>query len=302
MTGGGPGARQHAALDPRSLLFVPGSRPDMIAKAVRCGADAVAVDLEDAVAPAGKVAARTAAMAAVAALDVAPATAVLIRVNPAGSPWFADDVEAAAASPARGVVLPKLSRSSDLDALSDLLTPRGRRDLEVVVGIETALGVADARELLAGAAEQDRGAGARAGAVYFGAEDFIADMGGGRTVAGAEVHYARSRVCLAARLAGVPAIDQAVVTVADDERFLAECQEAAALGYTGKICIHPRQVTLANRAFTPGEPELAHARAVIEAAAGGVGVVDGEMVDAAHVRAAERVLARSRQARKVAAP
>lgn len=267
----------------RSLLFVPGTRPDRIAKALATDADAVVVDLEDAVSPADKAAARTHVAAALAELDHTKRPRkrpLLVRVNPVGSPWFADDLEFAAG--ADGVVLPKYQRASDLIELRDRVGA-----MPVIVGIETALGVADSRALLS--IEQSPQA------VYFGAEDFIADLGGRRTRDGDEVLYARSQVCLAARVANIAAIDQAVVDLADDDRFRQDAHQGRALGYAGKICIHPRQVPLANAAFSPSPEELARAEAVLRASADGVAVFDGQMIDEVHIRLASQVLARGKQ-------
>ena len=129
--------------------------------------------------------------------------------------------------------------------------------------------------------------------MYFGAEDFIADIGGRRTAGGEEVLYARSQVCLAAHLAGIPAIDQVVTDLADAERSWPTPHAGRNLGYQGKMCIHPRQVALAHQVFTPTEAELAHARQVLAAGAAGVGVVDGQMIDDVHVRMARATLARA---------
>lgn len=267
---------------PRSLLFVPGGRPDMVAKAPRSGPDAVAVDLEDAVAPGDKEAARASAVEAVGDLpDDGPL--LLVRVNPPGTPWFDDDVEAVAGTRA-GVVLPKYEDPAQLRDLRERLGDR-----PVVVGIETARGVARARELLA---EPGLVAG------YFGAEDFIASVGGRRTSSSREVLYARSEVLLAARLGGVGALDQAVVNVRDEAFFRTDAGEGRDLGYDGKICIHPTQVTLAHEVFTPSEEEVAHARDVVEAGRAGVGVVNGEMVDDVHLRMAAAVLARAGDAER----
>ena len=257
----------------RSLMFVPAGRPDMIAKIPRWKPDVVVVDLEDAVAAGDKEAARRTAVTSIQELEH---PAVFLRVNPAGSPWHAEDVAAAAGAGVAGVVLPKLEQ------LADLELPR-HRGLRVLGGLETVRGVADARLLL------DEG---ELVAAYFGAEDFISDMGGHRTAANAEVLYARSAVCLAARLAGVPAIDQAVVAVRDDAAFRADAAEGRALGYVGKIALHPAQVLLAHEAFTPSEQEVDRAKAVL-AVGEGVGVVDGQMVDDVHRRMAEQVLARA---------
>jgi citrate lyase subunit beta/citryl-CoA lyase len=265
----------------RSLLFVPGTRPDMLAKVARCGPDAVVVDLEDAVAPAAKEEARALAVQAVAA-ERPGAGMVLLRVNPAGTPWHQADVAAAAAVGFDGVVLPKYEDGAQLAEVRAALAPAAR----VVVGLESARGVADCRALL------DHGPHG----VYFGAEDFVADLGGHRTAAGTEVLYARSQVCLAAHVAGVAALDQAVVAVRDEAAFRADAEQGRAIGYQGKICLHPSQVLLAHEVFTPTEAEIAHARAVLAAGREGVGVVDGQMVDAVHLRMAQTVLARAGEA------
>ncbi|WP_308259579.1 CoA ester lyase [Pseudonocardia sp. H11422] len=273
----------------RSLLFVPGGRADMIAKVGRSGPDGVVLDLEDAVAAGDKDTARRTVVEALAELEVPASTLVLVRVNVPGSPWFADDVAAVAGTRADGVVLPKLERGGQLAELQALFAHHDRPDAVVVAGLETAIGVADSRELLT--------AGAAMGVVaaYFGAEDYVADLGGRRTAEGIEVLYARSRVVLAARLAGVIALDQVVVAVHDDDAFLADAERARALGFPGKLCLHPRQVALAHRVFTPSGEEVTHARAVLAAAADGAGLLDGEMIDDVHVRMARAVLARAGQ-------
>lgn len=264
----------------RSLLFVPGGRLDRVLGVGRFGADGVVLDLEDAVAVADKDSARATVVEALATLDVPTGTAVYVRVNAPGSPWFAEDVAAVAGTRADGVVLPKFERADQLAKLQG-------RGWSIIGGLETALGVADARPLLA--------AGAVMGLVgaYFGAEDFIADMGGRRTAGGSEVLYARSQVALAARLAGVSALDQVVTAVRDDAAFRADAEQARALGYPGKLCIHPSQVALAHEIFTPSGTEIAHARRVLEASEQGVGLLDGEMVDDVHVRMAHATLARA---------
>jgi len=259
----------------RSLLFVPGSKLELLAKVPRWSPDVVVVDLEDAVAPAGKADARRAVAAAQLAV---PGATVLVRVNAAGAPEHDDDVAAALAGGAAGIVLPKAEDVDGVAALADRLG-----DVGLFLGIETALGVARARLLLA----------AGVAGAYFGSEDFLADMGGLRTAAGTEVLYARSEVVLAGRLAGRPVVDQAVVAVDDDAAFRADADQGRALGYAGKICIHPRQVALAHAAFTPSDAEVAAARRVLAAGAGGVAVVDGLMVDAVHLRLARQVIERA---------
>ena len=269
----------------RSMLFMPGTRADMIAKIPRFAPDVAIADLEDAVAPGDKAAARRTAAAAIDALDPDGPSTVLVRVNPVGTPWFAADVAAAAGSAAAGVVVPKLATPPQLAEVTRALAEHSWTGALIIAGIETALGVADVRALL------DSGAGLSG--AYFGAEDYIADIGGRRSPGGDEVLYARSQVCLAAYLAGVPAVDQVVVDIADDDQFLADARRGQSLGYQGKMCIHPRQVGLAHQVFTPAPEEVAHARAVVAAGAAGVAVVDGQMVDDVHVRMARAVLARA---------
>lgn len=273
----GPDAPAAGVRVPRSLLFVPGARPDMVAKVPRWAPDAVAVDLEDAVAAADKETAREATVTAVGELADS-GSLVFVRVNGPTTPWYADDVAAVAGSAAHGVVLPKLESP---EQVADL---RARLDLPVIGGLESARGIARCREILAGGDLL---------AAYFGAEDYIASVGGRRTAGSLEVLHARSEVVLAGALGGVGLLDQAVVAAHDAEAFRADAAAGRDLGYDGKICIHPSQVALAHEAFTPTDDEIAHARLVIEAGKSGVGVVDGEMVDDVHLRMAAAVLSRA---------
>jgi citrate lyase subunit beta/citryl-CoA lyase len=258
-----------------SLLFVPATRPELAAKAARCRPGVVAIDLEDAVAVAEKDEARDRLAEAVGA---APAdSTVLVRVNGPRSGWFEADLDAVAASAAAGAIVPKLEVPAD--------TRRARRALGgdaavIIAGIETMRGVAELRTLLAAGVD----------GAYFGAEDYVADLGGRRTREGTEVLFARTQVALFARLAAIPAWDEVVIDFRDDAAFERDAALGRALGYTGKMCIHPAQVELTHTAFTATEAELAHARAVVAAAASGVGVVDGTMVDEAHAKQARRVL------------
>ena len=268
----------------RSLLFVPGHKLELLAKVPRWQPDAVIVDLEDAVAEPDKDAARE----AVAKADLAVAgSPVIVRVIGPGTPWHDDDVAACiAASGVASVLVPKAEDPAVVVGLHRRLEGSGE-EIGLFLGIESALGVARARELLA-----------MPGVVcaYFGAEDFRADMGGRRSANGLEVLYARSEVVLAGRLAGVPVADQVVVAVDDDAAFTADAEAGRALGYAGKLCIHPRQVPLANAAFSPTEAEVAAARRVLAATADGVAVLDGQMVDAVHIRMARQVIERAGEA------
>lgn len=271
----------------RSLLFAPAVRPDLLHKLPRAGADGVVIDCEDATPPASKDLGRQNARQIGAELGVA-GISVFVRVNGVQTPWFGADIADGVPKGASGIVVPMVETRAHLDGVADAVAAAGHTNLMVVAGLETAAGVARARELLAHDV---------ASAGYFGAEDFIADMGGVRTESNLEVMYARSEVALAGRLAQVPVLDQVVVAFNDAERFRREAIEARALGFAGKMCIHPAQVELAHAVFTPSAEEVAAARTLVEAAetaeheGRGVIVVDGKMIDGPLVAQARRVLA-----------
>lgn len=280
MTGSRPDSRGPRPVAIRSLLFLPADRPDLVPKLERYRPDAAVLDLEDAVAPASKAAAR-ALIAGSAAAAAELGVLCLIRINPPRTRQFEADLDAAAASAAAGIVLPKYERTDDIAKVRDRLgQDRLGRNRLVVVGLESVRGVADARTLLAEPVS----------AAYFGAEDYIADIGGRRTAAGHEVLYARSAVAAAAHLGGVPAIDQAVVDFRDDTQFVSDAQAGRDIGYSGKICIHPRQVALSAQVFTPSAAEVERARQILAAGSGGAAALDGQMIDEPHLRQARRIL------------
>ena len=266
----------------RSLLFAGATRPDLVAKLPRSGPDAVVIDLEDAVPADAKDQARGMLADLVGLVAAVPA---YVRVNSAASAWFAADLAAVAALPLAGVVVPKAEARADLERVRDAVGA----DVAIVAGLESALGVAHADAILA----------AEPALAYFGAEDYIADLGGRRTPGGDEVLYARSRVALAARIAGVTALDQVVVDVRDPDAFERDAQAGRAIGYRGKLCIHPDQVPIANRVFGATAEEVDHARRMLAAweasAAKGVAAVEfeGAMVDEPALRMARDTLARA---------
>ncbi|MFB6354306.1 MAG: CoA ester lyase [Halobacteriales archaeon] len=274
----------------RSLLFTPGDRPEMLRKAPGVGADVLVFDLEDAVVPSRKDAAREAVGEVLADPSFDPDAEVCVRVNPAGV--AADDDLAAVLGPdARldSVMLPKVDRARDVGTLARLLEERGR-ELPVVALVETAAGILHA-EAIAAASPTD--------ALFFGAEDLAADVGATRTADGHEVAHARQHVVLAAGAAGVDAIDMVYPDIDDLDGLRARAREAVRLGFDGKPAVHPSQVEPINEAFAPDEEELAWARRVLdareaaEADGRGVFTVDGEMVDAPLVRQAERLVERA---------
>jgi len=273
------------ALRLRSLLFAPASRADVLAKLPRSNPDGVVIDLEDAVPADGKVAARENARKLGRELAVAhPDLAVYVRVNAVPTEWFAADVADACVPELAGIVVPKLESPDEVDAVAAALTAADLGSLHVVAGAETAAGVERAQAICR----------PPVAACYFGAEDFVADIGGVRTESNLEVLYARSRVVLAARITGVLAIDQVVPAFGDDARFLDDAAQGRALGYHGKLCIHPVQVPLANRAFSPSAEEVDRAQRLLAAydaavARGEAAIAfEGQMVDeplARHARA-----------------
>ncbi len=268
----------------RSLLFAGAVRPDLVAKLDRAGADAAIIDLEDAVPVAKKARAREALPELVASVERTP---VLVRVNAATTEWFDADLDAVAAlgDALAGVVVSKVEAPGELETAAGRLG----EGAVVVAGIESARGVAEVESLLE----------AGATACYFGAEDYIADLGGRRTAGSAEALYARSRVVLAARLSGVAALDQVVIDFRDEEAFERDAAAGRNLGYRGKLCIHPSQVAIANRAFSASEEELKRARGILaaweEGTARGVAAVEfeGEMIDGPAIRMARDTIERA---------
>lgn len=245
----------------RSYLFVPGSRPDRFAKALGAGAGAVIVDLEDAVAPSDKDTAR----AALAAW-LSPERPVFVRVNAVDTPWFAADCALAAHPGVGAVLLPKAEGPEPILALT------AKRRLPVYPMIETAAGL-DRIGRIAGTEGVSR--------LMFGSIDFQADLG--MRAEEDELAPFRLQLVLASRLAGIGAPVDGVSTAIDDADALrCDALRARRLGYSGKLCIHPRQVEPVNSAFAPGASEVAWARKVVEAIEGSGGAavaVDGKMVD-----------------------
>lgn len=275
----------------RSLLFAPGNQPERLRKFPRIDADAFVIDLEDGTPEADKSAARAQLAAIVDELRAQPLGGyLLVRVNDPQSAHVEADLEAALGADIDGIVVPKLETSDQVRYFGAALA-RARRDrpLAIVGGIESMRGVM-AAQTLAGADPHLR-------ALYFGAEDYITDIGGQRTPAGLEVLYARSQVVLAARAAGLAAIDQAVVEIRDETRFRDDAGQGRQLGYGGKICLLPRQVELANALFSPAPAQVAFCRRLLEAAGAaarqGSGVVEfeGRMIDAPLLKRARAVAA-----------
>jgi citrate lyase subunit beta/citryl-CoA lyase len=253
-------------------LFVPADRPERVAKAAAAGADAVIVDLEDAVAAEARGAARAGLATALSGID-AP---LILRINPAGTEWFDDDLAAAAALPLSAIMLAKAETG---EACAHVARSAG---VPVIALVETARGIASLGE--------NAGASAR---MAFGSIDYAADLGMGHTRQ--SLLAARSALVLAARLAGQPAPLDGVTTAIRDEALIEDdCRHAAEMGLGGKLIIHPAQLAAARRGFAPSEEEVTWARRVLDAAQGGAAVqMDGAMIDAPVIARARQIIARA---------
>lgn len=253
----------------RAPLFVPANRPDRFAKAAASGADAVILDLEDAVPAGAKEAARAALATDFTDLPV------IVRVNALGTPWHDADVAAVSALRVTAVILPKAEEAGHVASVAATLGH------QLVALVESARGLANARAIAA--AEGVR-------RLAFGSVDFCADLGCAHLQD--LLLPARSELVLASRLAGIDApLDGVTVQLDDLALVRKEAAHARDLGMTGKLCIHPRQIAQVKRAFAPGEAEADWARRVLASGDGAVSV-DGAMVDEPVRIRARAILAR----------
>lgn len=266
----------------RTFLFVPATRPDRFAKALASGADAVIIDLEDAVAPADKGSARQALVQAWPGIGSADRHRLLIRINARGTDWQAGDLTALAALGITGVMVPKAETAADLITVAAALGPH----CVLVPLVESAAGLV-AVTALAGAPQVLR--------LAFGHLDYQVDLGMACDGAEVELIPARHAIVLASRVAGLaPALDGVTQDTGDASVAQADARRARRAGFGGKLCIHPAQVAPVRWAFAPSPQEQAWARRVLAAAAGASGGairVDGRMVDAPVLALARRVLA-----------
>lgn len=281
----------------RSKLFVPGSRPELFAKALAGDADALSFDLEDAVVEGHKAEARAAVADFIAGAQAQTAKLFIVRTNAPDSPHFAADL-AAVVCP--GVALLNLPKVESPQAVRDAVAAIEAAErangvaqpIGLLVNIETPRALAAATSI---AAAHPRVAGLQLGLGDLFESDGI-DRADPRNV-----HAAMFALRMAAAQAGVFAMDGAFVALDDDAGFREEARMARRLGFVGKSCIHPRQVGLANLVFTPSEAELAAARRIVAAAqaadaqAHGAFVVDGRMIDPPFLKRAQALLAAARR-------
>lgn len=292
-----------AALPPlRSHLYAPGNNERLLERVMGAGADAVVLDLEDAVPLAEKGRARELVAEAVGARAGEEGPLVFVRINHLSTGLARDEVAAVVGPGLAGIRLPKTESSGEVRQVAAWVAAAERErglpagSVALIPIIESARGAWQAEEIAA--------ADSRVLALAYGAADFVRDLDLRPGASGTESLYARSRLVLASRVAGVrPPIDSVHTRLDDEEALRREAEQARALGYFGKSAIHPRQLPAIHEAFTPTEEEVAHARAVVSAqeeaeragsGATTTGAAEGggrEFVDVAVVRRAEQTLA-----------
>jgi len=268
----------------RTLLFVPGSRPDRFDKAVQSGADVVALDLEDAVAPPEKDMARRGVIDYLARPSTHGARR-FVRINSPKTVHGVRDLAALLEAPAGpdGVVIPMVGSAEEVRWVDGLLGARFP-EIRLSAVIETTEGLANAGTIA--------GASPRLEALGFGAADFTAETGGEQSWDGLLV--ARSQIAFAAARAGIVATDGVWLALDDEAGLVAETRRVAELGFRSKATIHPKQVAPIHGALRPSEDDITRARRIVEAfeaAKGGVVTVDGRMIDLPLVTRARRTLA-----------
>jgi len=265
---------------PRTYLFVPGNRPDRLDKAVASPADAVIFDLEDAVAPADKPAARE-AVAAWLRTHPAQRDRVLVRINDESTGWFGDDVAALACAGVRGLMVPKAERAASLGRLHAALPADGY----LIALVETARGLLDVDRVAAASGVQR---------LAFGTLDYAVDL----DLSGDErgLIEPSMRMALVSRAAGIGSpIAGVTPDIRDEARLLADLAFARAFGFGAKLCIHPDQVIAIHRALTPTPADVQWARRVLAAAATSQGAVqlDGKMIDRPVILKAQAIVDRA---------
>jgi citrate lyase subunit beta/citryl-CoA lyase len=283
----------------RSLLYIPGNSPGMLQNCAIYGADGVLLDLEDAIALSEKDAARKLVKHALSAVDFGGVEKV-VRINGADTPFFEADLREIVPARPDAVRIPKVDSAEDVLAADRLIS-----ELEAANGIapgsvriqamlETARAIVNVDGIAA--------ASPRLIGLTLGGQDLAADLGIKATKGGLELLYAKSAVVIAAKAFGLLAFDTVFTDINDPEGLAEAAALSVSLGFSGKAAIHPSQIPIIHRAFTPGEKELRKAIAVVrgarEAAERGLGVVavDGKMVDGPVVAQAERTIELARLA------
>ena len=281
----------------RSLLFLPGNNPNMLINAGCLGADAVIFDLEDAVSPTEKDAARILVRNTMRYMELSCER--IVRINSVDTDFWKDDLDAILPERPDCILLPKAAAPEDIRLLDEYITALEKKlgakegAVGIIALIETALGVENSFAI-ATASKRVKG-------LFLGAEDLTADLQCKRTKGGREIEYARTRLVAAARAAGVDVYDTPFTDVNDDEGIVLDAELARSLGFTGKASISPRHVEVINSVFSPSLSDIEYAYEVIDAIsrakAEGKGAISlrGKMIDAPIVARAERTVAMARE-------
>lgn len=277
----------------RSMLFLPGNNPNMLINGNCLGADAIIFDLEDAVAPAEKDAARILVRNTMGYLDLRGCETI-VRINAIDTPYWQLDLDTVLPCKPKLILLPKTGGAADVLAADAYMTALEERlglapnTVGLMPLIETAMGVENAFSIAS--------ATKRVKALFLGAEDLTADLQCKRTKEGREIEYARTRLVVAARAAGVDVYDTPFTDVNDDEGIWTDAKLAKALGFTGKASISPRHVEAINSVFSPTEKEIDYAYEVLDAIetakrqGKGAIALHGKMIDAPIVARAQRTI------------
>lgn len=277
----------------RTRLYLPGNNPDLMINAGLYGADAVILDLEDSVAPQEKESARFLVAHALAQVDFGDSE-IMVRINSLRTPFGQADVEKIVPLAPQTLLIPKCESRDDVVQTHELVAKLEKQAgpaqaIQFMPLIESAQGALHAEEIAL--------ASERNVALCFGAEDFTADIGAERTLEGRECFTARTLILLAAKAAGIQAIDTVYANVQDEEGLIASTCEAIGLGFEGKGVIHPAQIKPIHQAFCPTAEQIVKAKQIVaaleEAKAKGSGVISlgSKMIDAPVVLRAERTLA-----------
>ncbi len=281
----------------RTALFVPGNRPDRVEKAFNTDADVIIIDLEDAVPLSEKETTRSKVREKVTQFAD---RVILVRINALGSPFIQGDLEGALVKGINGIVLPKVERADDINDINNLLLeiekkrslPEG--SIRVFPLIESAAGVQHIYDIVSTKTKPER-----IYTVMFGAADYTLDMGIEMTMGGNELFYARSRIAIACRAAGIaPPVDTPfMIDLKNTGALISDARRAKELGFQGKLVIHPNQVEPCNRIFSPLPEEIKKAEKIVkafeEAEAAGMGAIqlEGTFIDYPVVKRSKDILA-----------
>jgi citrate lyase subunit beta/citryl-CoA lyase len=280
----------------RTALFVPGNRPDRVDKAVNTAADVVIIDLEDAVPYSQKKETRAVVREKIMDYRERP---VLVRINALDTEFFQEDLNAVVVAGLACIMVPKVETAAQIQEINrELLKVEENKGMQlgsvsIIPLIESALAVENVFQIVSQRTEPPRFF-----TVAFGAADFALDMGFEITKSGEELFYPRARIAVACRAAGVePPLDTPfMIDLKDLEALEADIKRACQLGFQGKLCIHPNQVDICNRLFSPTQEEIEYAQKVIQAfdaaEAGGAGAIqlEGKFIDYPVVERCRRIL------------